>query len=88
MPFLFYFAKLYFDKKHLEKGLKGKGMGGGVGGVYNKKVPFLANIERCPEFLEYTLWFFQIMYQTMSSNISKNEIKIEKYLLFPDTFLQ
>ena len=65
-------------------------MGGGVGGGggYNKKVPFLANIERCPEFLEYTLWFFQIMYQTMSSNISKNKIKIEKYLLFPDTFLQ
>ena len=52
------YAKLYFDVKHLEKGL--------IRGVceilkpvflkkcpFIKKGPFLANIERCPKFLEY-----------------------------------
>ena len=49
------YTKLYFDVKHLEKGLNR-----GEGGVkylvpFFIKVPFLANFKRCPKFLEYTL---------------------------------
>ena len=45
------YAKLYFDAKHLEKELN-KGVGESF---FQKKVPFLANIERCPKFLAYAL---------------------------------
>ena len=52
-PFCQNYAKLYFDAKHLEKGLN---KGGGFLGLFlKKKVPFLANIEHCPKFLEYAL---------------------------------
>ena len=53
--------KLYYDAKHLEKGLN-RGVGEIFGALFSKKVPFfhkkmpfLANIERCPKFLEYAL---------------------------------
>ena len=48
------YTKLYFDAKHLEKGLNKEG-GKIVGALLFKKVSFLANIERCPKFLEYSL---------------------------------
>ena len=42
------YGKFYFDATHLEKGLnRGEGGGGFV--------PFLANIDHCPKFLEYAL---------------------------------
>ena len=44
------YAKLYFDTKHLEKRLN---KGGEIfGGLFWEKVPFLANIGRCPNFLD------------------------------------
>ena len=47
------YTKLYFDPKHLEKGLnRGKG---DIFDATFSKVPFLANIERCPKCLEYAL---------------------------------
>ena len=55
-PFFENYAKLYFDAKHLQKGLN---RGGGRVEIlvpfFFKKVLFLANIERCPKFLEYAL---------------------------------
>ena len=54
-PFCENYAKLYFDAKHLEKGLnRGEGREGGQA-LFHKKVLLLSNIERCPKFLEYTL---------------------------------
>ena len=56
------YAKLYFDANHSEKGLNSKGGGGIFGaffqisGLFSEKMyPFLANIKRCPKFLEYPL---------------------------------
>ena len=56
-PFCENYTKLYFDAKHLEKGLNSEGGGGGeiFGALFHKKVLFLTNIERCPKFLEYAL---------------------------------
>ena len=60
-PFCENYAKLYFDAKHLAKRVN---MGGGRGlghyfqkkfPFFIKKVPFLANIECCPKFKDYTL---------------------------------
>ena len=66
------YAKLYFDAKHLEKGLHWKWVRGGVkflgaffskASFFHKKVIFVANIECCPKFLEYALLrsFFKII---------------------------
>ena len=52
-------------RKHLEKG-SNRGRGGEIFGAsfsrkvpyFHEKVPFLANIERCPKFLEYVLLDF------------------------------
>ena len=58
-PFCKNYTKLYFDPKHLEKGLNRVGVGGGgkiLAALFSKKVLFLANIERCPNFLEYALY--------------------------------
>ena len=55
------YATLYFDAKHLEKGLNREASE--IFGAFfskKKKVPFLANIERCPKFLEYAL-IFQVL---------------------------
>ena len=52
-PFCENYTKLffvYFDAKGLNKGA-----GKIFGALFSKKVPFLANIERCPNFLEYAL---------------------------------
>ena len=49
-PFFENYAKLYFDAKHLEKGLnRGEGVTFLV--PFFRKVSFLANIERCSKFL-------------------------------------
>ena len=63
-PFCENYAKLYFEAKHLEKGLNFF-FGGGAwnfGGpffkksfLFHKKVSFLVNIECCLKFLEYAL---------------------------------
>ena len=57
-PFCENYAKFYFDAKHLEKGLN-VGVGWALFSknvpIFNKKVPFLANIEGYPKFLEYAL---------------------------------
>ena len=53
----------FFGAKHLEKGLNRAG--GEIFGApfskkvpfFHKKVPFLANIERSPKFLEYPLLY-------------------------------
>ena len=50
----------YFDAKHLEKGLN-SGRGKIFGALFSKKLPFLANIERCPKFLEYVLYTLLIV---------------------------
>ena len=49
------YAKLYFDSKHLEKGLNkgGRVWGEFFGALFSKKVPFLAKMELCPKFPEY-----------------------------------
>ena len=55
-PFCKNYTKLYFDVKHLEKGLNRKGEL--FSAFFQKSVPFsifLANIKRCPEFVEYAL---------------------------------
>ena len=84
-PFYENFTELYFDVKHLEKGLNRRGEIFGAffskkvvffqkvsflqikcpffiksafiikNALFSWQVPFLANIKRCPEFLEYTL---------------------------------
>ena len=59
-PFCKNYTKLYFDAKHLEKGLNRRGEIFGAlfskkVAFFHKKVPFLANIECCPKFLEYAL---------------------------------
>ena len=54
-PFGENYTKLYFDAKHLEKGLNREGKF--LGAFLLKKVPFLANTECCPKFLEYALTF-------------------------------
>ena len=60
-PFCENYAKFYFDAKHLEKGLNVCVCVGGGGlfsknvPIFHKKVPFLANIEGYPKFLEYAL---------------------------------
>ena len=56
-PFCKNDAKLYFDAKHLKKGLDRDGRRGVkmFGALFFKKVPFLASIQRCPKFLEYVL---------------------------------
>ena len=57
-PFCENYTKLYFDAKHLKKGLNrgGRGVTFFMSSVlFSKKVPFLTNIERCPKFLEYAL---------------------------------
>ena len=53
------YAKFCFDAKHLENGLnRGDEI---FGALLSKKPPlfiksvFLANVERCPKFLEYAL---------------------------------
>ena len=59
-PFCENYAKLYFDAKQLQKGLNRGGGNGGLLGLLvfkkvpfiHKKVPFLANIKRCPKFLD------------------------------------
>ena len=43
-PFCENYTKFYFDAKHKT-----------FGAIFLKKVPFLANIERYPTFLEYAL---------------------------------
>ena len=63
---------------HFYCGLKylGKGLSRGVGvsflrpfffskkvPFFHKKVPFQANIERCPVFLEYALYIIQILHK-------------------------
>ena len=58
-PFSEYYAKFYFDAKHLEKGLKRGGRVKFMGpffkksALFHKKMPLLANIKCCPKFLEY-----------------------------------
>ena len=56
-PFCKNDTKLYFDAKHLKKGLDRDGRRGGkiFGPLLLKKVPFLTNMERYPKFLEYVL---------------------------------
>ena len=60
-PFCENYTKFYFDAKHSENGLN---KGGGVkllklffknSALFHKNVSFLASIEHCPKFLEYTL---------------------------------
>ena len=51
-PFCKNYIKLCFDAKHLEKGLN---RGEIFGALFSEKVPFLANIECFPKFLEYAL---------------------------------
>ena len=59
-PFCEDYAKLYFDAKHLEKGLNWRWWNF-WGPFFKKKYPFfkkvlfLANIERCPKFLYWAL---------------------------------
>ena len=53
-PICVNYTKLYFDKKHLQKGLNRRG-GVKFLGPFFKKVPSLTIIERCPKFLEYAL---------------------------------
>ena len=69
-PFCEKYAKLYFDTKHLEKGLN---RGGGFGALFSKKVhffhkqvPLIANIECCPKFLEYALFAVSLQYFKVS----------------------
>ena len=57
-PFCKNYAKLYFDAKHLEKGLNRDGIFEAFflkSALFHKGVSFLANIGRCPKFLEYNL---------------------------------
>ena len=49
-PFCENYAKLYFDAKHLEKGLN-RGGGETFGALFFKKVPLLATTDCCPNFL-------------------------------------
>ena len=61
VPFCKNYTKLYFDGKHLEKEFN-RGEIFGVlfskkSALFHKKVLFLANIERCPKFLEYALLY-------------------------------
>ena len=55
-PFCENYANLYFDAKHLEKGLNTRELKF-FGPFFHKKVPFLANIECCPKSLEYALFY-------------------------------
>ena len=50
-PFFENYAKLYLDAKHLEKGLN-RDWNFWCLFFQKKKVPFLANIGRCPNFLD------------------------------------
>ena len=65
-PFCKNYTKLCFDAKHLEKGLNRevKFLVPFFQKKYpfskKKKIPFLANIECCPKFLEYALPSFPI----------------------------
>ena len=52
IPFFENYAKLYFDAKHLKKGLN---RGKIFAALFSKKVFFLANVEHCPKVLEYAL---------------------------------
>ena len=45
------YTKLFFDVKHLENGLN-MGVVNTLGLFFFKKMPFLANIECCPKFLD------------------------------------
>ena len=52
------YTKLCFNAKKLKKGLnrgEGRKRGKIFGALFSKKVPFLANVERRPRFLEYGL---------------------------------
>ena len=48
-PFCENYATLYFDAKRLEKGLN-REVSEIFGAFFQKKVPFLADTERCPKF--------------------------------------
>ena len=58
-PFCENHIKLYFDANHLKKELnRCEGEGGRrtiFGALFSKKEPVLANIEGCPNFLEYAV---------------------------------
>ena len=66
VPFCEDYTKLYFDSKHLKKGLNRRGKiyvalfskkcsFSIKSALFHKKCSFLPNIKRCPEFLEYAL---------------------------------
>ena len=59
-PFCENYPKLYFNAKYFEKGLnRGEGVKF-LEPFFHKKVPFQANIECCPRFLEYVLYSISI----------------------------
>ena len=53
-PLLLKYTKLYFDAKSV---------------LFHKNVPFLANIERCPNFLEFALQQYKSTYNFPSWNL-------------------
>ena len=69
-PFCENYTKLYFDVKYLEKGLN-RGTGRNFWWpFFHKKLPFLANIERCHKFLEYALSYQKTLFHTINQSQS------------------
>ena len=76
-PFWKSYAKLYFGAKHLQKGLSREWVKC-LGPFFHKKVSSLADIERCPKFLEYALINFSFnknkvtgIFDPLSANATK-----------------
>ena len=77
-PFCENYANLYFDAKHLEKGLNTRELEF-FGPFFHTKVPILANIECCPKSLEYAL--FYVFYISLFFFLKVLQ-KLWKYFLF------
>ena len=76
---------LYFDSKHLEKGLKrGEEIFGAI--FFSKKVPILANIGYCPNFLDEALATMNNLKQTSCHRPHASQITSWK-TLFMQFFL-
>ena len=79
-PFCKNYAKLYFDAKHLEKGLNWRV--NILGSFFHIKVSFMANIEGCPKFIEYALAGLE------ACNFIKERIQRRRFLVNIAKFLR
>ena len=79
-PFCKNYAKLYFDAKHLEKGLNRRV--NILGSVFHIKVSFMANIEGCPKFIEYAQAGLE------ACNFIKERIQRRRFLVNIATYLR